>query len=127
MLTWKQRILTVMVGKNDRGIPLWYSHKKICELLELEEGAKISVYLTQMVKTGHVERARKPKGLSTKVYEHEPEYFYRVTGKPYVRSNVIKPGTKKEDASILEMAVQGHDLWRLYPTLPKWFRRLMYD
>lgn len=133
--TWKERVMTSVTGRNDRGAFLWYSHDKICALISEAEGvnvkayyATISPFLTALVKSGHLERALKPRQLSKKVYsDGMTEYLYRATGKPFARGIPSLSSGKNAHTSAAYRSSQGHELWRLYPTLPKWFRRMMMD
>jgi len=126
--TWKELILAAMTGRNNRGIPLWYDHAGIYRRLSEAHGEEatrayrsLSAYLLALVKSGHLERAIKPRHLSTKVqYDGKPEYLYRVTGKPFTRGGL-------QECDNTRKAILAHDLWRMYPRLPKWYRRMMLD
>lgn len=136
-LTWKERVMVATSGRNERGAFLWYSHKKICEVIGEQEGLKpsefygsISSFLTSLVKSGHMIRANKPQELRQGVrgISSIPEYLYRQTGKPYERSKAIPLQSSKNshtDAGL--RGIQAHEIWRSNPTLPKWFRRMMLD
>lgn len=134
--TWKERIMATVTGRNDRGAFLWYSHDKIRGLIAEAEGfdikrhykSGISPYLTALVKSGHLERAVKPRQLSNKVQDDgRPEYLYRATGKAYARGMPHLSSSKNAHTNAYDRSSQGHELWRLYPSLPKWFRRMMMD
>ena len=135
-LTWKERVMAATTGRNSRGAFLWYSHDKICCLIGEAEGLRvkdfyrsISAYLNDLVKSGHLERAVKPRHLSNKVrYDGKEEYLYRQTGKAYKRGNPGLISPKNQHSPVIERnALLSHELWRLHRTLPKWFRRMMFD
>lgn len=134
-MTWKERVMLATSGRNNKGGFLWYSHKKICELIEEREGIKvtdfyatISGYLTQLVKSGHIERAAKPKHLSNRYhYGLKQEYLYRQTGKPFKRRFPYLSSSKNKDTLAGDNAILAHEIWRLHRKLPKWFRRMMLD
>jgi hypothetical protein len=119
MRTWKEKILAVVTGRNDRGLALWYSHYKIKELIAQSEGIEfsdmhhsISTHLLSLVRSGHLERTYKPPHLSRKLHPGK-EYLYRWTRKPFKRY------VRDVNEAI------GQDIWREHPKLPKWFRRMM--
>ena len=134
-LTWKQRVMAATTGRNSRGAFLWYSHDKICTLISEAEGIRVkdfyrslSSYINGLVKSGHLERAIKPRELSKKVqYDGKPEYLYRQTGKPYTRGMPSLSSGKNAHTDAATISSQGHELWRLHRTLPLWFRRMMTD
>ena len=133
--TWKERIMAATTGRNSRGAFLWYSHDKISSLISEQEGFNVkeiyrslSSYLQGLVKSGHLERAVKPRELSRKVqFDGRPEYLYRQTGKPYERGMPRLSSSKNAHTDAAYKSSQGHELWRLYPKLPLWFRRMMMD
>lgn len=135
-LTWKERVMAATTGRNDRGAFLWYSHDKILKLIGEQEGVDVrrvyrslSSYLSSLVKSGHLERAMKPKHLSRKLhYDPKGEYLYRQTGKPYKRGELgFMKCPKNQHSMIRHNAVLSHELWRLHRNLPKWYRRMMLD
>ena len=133
--TWKQRVMAAASGRNNRGAFLWYSHDKICSIIGDEEGMRvkdfyrsISAYLNGLVKSGHLERAIKPRNLSRKVqYDGKPEYLYRQTGKVFKRGVPVMSSSKNIHTDAARLSSQAHELWRLHRALPKWFRRMMTD
>lgn len=137
MLTWKEKIVGVMTGLNDRGEPLWYSHKKILELICENEDydvsktyRSLSSYLADLVKSGHLQRTYAPEGISNKLChgtESGKAYLYRRTSKPFKRGQVGLQSSKNNLTDAHLRGVEAHDLWRKHPTLPKWFRRMMMD
>lgn len=134
-LTWKQRILLATSGRNDRGAFLWYSHDLILKTINEAEGCQVkqvyrslSVYLSQLVKSGHMQRAIKPPELSKKIHQTKiPEYLYRRTGKDYNPDYARLRSSKNEHTNASTNAGLGHELWRIHRNLPKWFRRMMMD
>lgn len=136
-LTWKERIMLTTTGRNDKGGFLWYSHDMICRLISEAEGVQVhsvyrslSCYLQGLVKSGHLERAIKPRHLSRKVqYDGKPEYLYRQTGKAFTRQDDqrLKSGKNASNPKATQNAVLSHELWRIHRGLPKWFRRMMLD
>lgn len=134
--TWKERIMAASTGRNSRGAFLWYSHNKICEIINEQEGnnakrgyRSLSVYLTGLVKSGHLERALKPHTMRSGVrgLSSIPEYVYRQTGKLYKRGIPALSSSKNEHTDAALISAQGHEIWRVHKTLPKWFRRMMLD
>lgn len=129
--TWKERIVAVMTGRNDRGVALWYTHKKIMNLVYAhfdvsKEYRSLTPYLSALVKSGHLERTMKPPELSEKVsYTTQVEYLYRRTEKPYERKYPSLKSSKNKYSEAQIRGVQAHELWRMYPTLPKWYRAMM--
>ena len=120
-LTWKERIMLVTTGRNNKGGFLWYSHGKICDIIEKAEGVRITLgrELIELVKKGYLVRAVKPRHLSSKVqYNGKEEYLYRQTGKPFKRGMPELTNNRAE---------QAHEIWRLHKKLPKWFRCMMLD
>lgn len=133
MKTWKEKIVAVLSGQNVRGKPLWYSHKKIMQLVSENEGYDISTkyrslsnYLLELVKSGHLERALKPPHLSSKVHP-DKEYLYRRTSKPYTREYMSLQSSKNNFTDAHIRGQEAFELWRKHKTLPKWFRRMMMD
>lgn len=134
-LTWKQRIMLATTGRNSRGVFLWYSHDLILKIVSEQEGINVrdtyrslSCYLHGLVKSGHLERALKPRELSLKVQDDgRPEYLYRQTGKPYLRGIPVLKSCKNKHSVFVQRSTQGHELWRLHRKLPKWFRLMMMD
>lgn len=133
MKTWKEKIVAVLTGQNSRGKPLWYSHKKIMQLVSDAEGYDISVkyrslsnYLLELVKSGHLERTIKPAHLSDKVQPNK-EYLYRRTAKPYNREYMSLQSSKNNLTDAHIRGQEAFELWRKHRTLPKWFRRMMMD
>lgn len=135
MKTWKERIMEAIGGRNTRGAFLWYSHDKILDAIDKNEGINtraiyrsLTCYLQGLVKSGHVERAVKPKELSRKVqYDHKQEYLYRKTGKPFTRGLPTLKSCKNELSGSYIKAQLSHELWRIHRRLPKWFRDMMMD
>ncbi len=135
MMTWKEKIVGVMTGLNDRGAPLWYSHKKIMQLVSDAEGYDVSKkyrslsgYLLELVKSGHLQRTLAPEGVSNKLChgtDAGKSYLYRRTSKTFKRGQVNLKSSKNNLTDAHLRGVEAHDLWRQYPTLPKWFRRMM--
>jgi hypothetical protein len=135
-LTWKQRVMAATTGRNSRGAFLWYSHDKICSLVSEQEGIdphsiyrSLSAYLSGLVKSGHLERALKPPKLRQGIrgLSSIPEYVYRQTGKPFARGVPVLSSSKNLHTEAARLSIQGHELWRLHRSLPKWFRRMMMD
>ena len=133
--TWKERIMDATTGRNERGTPLWYTHAQICAVVSERQGwdvrtrhNSLSPHCLSLVKTGHLERAIMPHNLSGRVrYNGKPEYLYRQTGKPYTRPNgcfMSHDNAKGYDGKTF---IQGFELRRAYPMLPKWFRKMMLD
>lgn len=135
MKTWKERVMAATSGRNSRGAFLWYSHDKICSLITEAEGFEtksvyrsLSAYLSELVKSGHLVRAIKPRELSLKVqYDGKPEYLYRQTGKPFVRGVPALISSKNDHSEAARRSSQAHELWRVHRALPKWFRCMMMD
>jgi hypothetical protein len=135
MRTWKEKIIAVMTGLNDRGKPLWYSHKKILDLISEAEGRDVSKtyrslsnYLLELVKSGHLQRTIAPEGISNKLCHGTvagKSYLYRRTSKPFVRGQVNLRSEKNKLTDAHLRGMEAHDLWREYPELPKWFRIMM--
>lgn len=125
--------MQVTGGRNARGDFLWYSHRKILDAIDQAEGINtgtvyrsLTVYLSQLVKGGHLIRAVKPHSLSRKVQRTStPEYLYRQTGKPFKRGLALTDGKALSSSHVKGM--QAHELWRVYRRLPKWYRDMMMD
>ncbi len=135
MRTWKEYILDAMTGRNKKGIPLWYDNATIMSEVSKLAGYDIRVkyksltcFLYDLTKTGHIERAVKPRELSKKVcYDPSKEFLYRVTGKPYVHRFGNLNTYKNQGSNIEAVSTQAHNIWREHKTLPKWYRRMMLD
>lgn len=125
--TWKERIMFVFTGREKKGI--WFSHKKIIEHLDCTNRNKplsVTMYLLQLIRTGHLERAVKPAELrENDLYRPQVEYLYRWTGLKYVRpDNFTKIGgiNSRVDPDAMRL---GAEIWNNHPHLPKWFRDIM--
>jgi hypothetical protein len=138
MKTWKEKIIDALTGRNNRGDPLWYSHKKILELVSENEGHDVSQpyrslsnYLLELVKSGHLERALTPPGVSNKkCHGMEPgkAYLYRRTSKPFKRGYLnLKSSRNQYNSEVHIRGQEAFELWRKHKSLPKWFRRMMMD
>lgn len=91
----------------------------------------VSPEIYKLIKSGHLERTICPDHLTKRRTgdgrAYAVEYLYRQTGRPYKRKPIPRTSSKNMHSNAQIRATQGHDLWRMYPTLPKWFRRMMMD
>jgi len=121
-MTWKEKILFVMNNKAKSGRFMWYSHAKIKLGLIDNFGLKrrtVSVYLTSLVRTGHVERALVPSHMK-QGDDVAVSYLYRLTGKPFKAYKGIK-GVRGSGNRV----IVNHALWHEYKHCSKALRRLM--
>ncbi len=122
---WKEKIVGVLAGRDMKR--LWFTHGMIRNGV-LDEypnhrriPSSISVYLTNLIRTGHVERAIKPHHMFTDGRITQREYLYRWTGKAYDDKPYYGPFVNSDTL------IQGRDIFLDNRTLPKWFRSMMMD
>lgn len=128
--TWKELVMTVTTGRNERGGFLWYDHagikRRILELCPHRHQHSLAPYLNALVRSGHLVRANKDKALvqGGGIHGHN-EYFYRQTGKAFQRgdSDRLINWKRPENSN----AALAHELWRMHRDLPRWFRRMMLE
>ena len=118
----KEAIMRLLINNRRK----WYSSRLITEHLNAELGRNIkpTVYLLRLIKSGHVERAYKPRHLiNSKNGKHE--FIYRWTGRPYRDKVECLKRLSYENMPPTDKAIIMNFLKSHYPGLPDWYRRMM--
>jgi hypothetical protein len=113
------RLLTSSPGK-------WFSSRLITAHLQAELGRKIkpTSYLLRLVKSGHVERACKPRHLINSK-NRQREFIYRWSGRPYHDKIEAIKRMSFDDLTPTDRAIIMHCLSAHYPGLPGLYQRMM--
>ena len=112
-IAWPEKVIMSLQPCGTEKAGLWFTHRAIQKRLQDHAGGcpdNLAQVLYALVKSGHIERAVKPKSIAPK---HGPriEYIYRRTGKAF------KPGKP--------VMQKGFDVWVKYKRFPKWLRDMM--
>ncbi len=113
------RLLTASPGK-------WFSSHLITTHLHAELGRNIkpTAYLLRLVKSGHVERARKPAHL-VKSKNGQQEFIYRWSGRAYHDKIESLKQLPYDDLPPTDRAIIMRFLSAHYPGLPGSYQRMM--
>lgn len=114
--------MRLMIGSHKK----WHVSRTITAHLKIELGRNIkpTSSLLQLVKSGHVERAFKPRHLINSK-NGKQEFIYRWTGKPYHDKIESLKNLPYEDMPPTDRAIIMSFLKAHYPNLPGWYRRIM--
>lgn len=104
----------------------WFSSRAITAHLQAELGRKIkpTSYLLRLVRSGHIERAYKPRHL-TNSKNGQQEFIYRWSGRPYhdkieTIRRMSYDALSPTDRAIIMRCLSAH-----YPGLPGPYQRMM--
>ncbi len=104
----------------------WFSSRLITVHLQAELGRKIkpTSYLLRLVKSGHIERAYKPRHLTTSK-NGQQEFIYRWSGRPYHDKIEAIRSVPYADMSSTDRAIIMRCLSAHYPGLPGSYQRML--
>ncbi len=122
LISVKESVMRLLIGSRKK----WYSSRAITEHLKIELGRNIkpTSYLLRLVKSGHVERAYKPRHL-TSSKSGKQEFIYRWSGRPYRDKIEAIKHMPYDDLSPIDRAIIMRCLSAHYPGLPGPYQRMM--
>ncbi|OFW88505.1 MAG: hypothetical protein A3B66_08545 [Alphaproteobacteria bacterium RIFCSPHIGHO2_02_FULL_46_13] len=122
LLSVKGSIMLLLTANSRK----WFSSRAITVHLKVELGRDIkpTSSLLQLVKSGHIERAYKPRHLINSK-NGKQEFIYRWSGKAYHDKIESLKKLLYEDMPPTDRAIIMSFLKAHYPNLPGWYRRMI--
>ena len=122
MISVKEAIMRLLTANHRK----WYSSRLITAYLQAELGRNVkpTCYLLRLVKSGHIERAHKPKHLINSKNGNK-EFIYRWSGRTYQDKIEHLKQLQYESIPPTDRAILMGFLSAHYSNLPDWYQRMM--